>query len=97
VSRRPTLGGDFGEAVDLNEFGQIVGTTSTASGEDRATLRTPTAGLLAVDPSNEGPAPEVAAAGGGPRDVRTAWCALERKLGNCSRLGMVAGRACLAA
>ena len=87
----PTLGGDFGEALDLNEFGQIVGTTA-----DRATLWTPTAGPLAVEPSDKSRAPEVTAARSAPRDARTAWCALGRKLGDRSRLGAVASRACLA-
>ena len=50
----PTLGGGGVEADDLNEFGQIVGVSTTAHGDIRATLWTPAAGPLAVatgDPS----------------------------------------------
>jgi probable HAF family extracellular repeat protein len=92
----PTLGGNFGTAIDLNEFGKIVGTTTTAQGKPRATLWTPTAGPLAVAPTDEGGAPEVAAPPGVPRDASTALCALGRKWGEWSRYGIVASRACLA-
>jgi len=44
----PTLGGGGVQAIDLNEFGQIVGSSATAQGANRATLWTPTAGPLAV-------------------------------------------------
>ena len=60
----PTLGGNFGAADDLNEFGQIVGVTLNARNFDRATLWTPTAGPLAVDPPDEVGAPKVAASPG---------------------------------
>jgi hypothetical protein len=60
----PTLGGgdlipldDLPNARDLNEFGHIVGTTSTARGASRATLWTPTAGPLAVEPTDGGTEP----------------------------------------
>ena len=46
----PTLGGDQGQPNDLNEFGQIAGTSVTAGGGLRAVLWTPTAGPLAVAP-----------------------------------------------
>ena len=45
---------------DLNEFGQIAGATDRG-GAVRAVLWTPTAGPLAVAPTDEGAAPEVAA------------------------------------
>jgi uncharacterized membrane protein len=60
IQSLPTLGGDRGEAKHLNELGQIVGTTATANGAFRATLWTPTAGLLVVAPTGEGAAAEVA-------------------------------------
>lgn len=44
----PTLGGGGVLAIDLNEFGQIVGASTTAQGANHATLWTPTAGPLAV-------------------------------------------------
>ena len=40
MRRLPDLGGDRGQAQDLNEFGQIVGTTWNARGDIRATLWT---------------------------------------------------------
>ena len=46
----PTLGGPLGQAQDLNEFGQIVGTTRTSLNDIRATLWTPIDGPLAVAP-----------------------------------------------
>ena len=48
----PTLGGAGGEAEELNEFGQIVGVSTKANGDDRATLWTPSAGPLAVMEQN---------------------------------------------
>ena len=51
IQQLPTLGGPNGLAWDINEFGQIVGTTSTAGNRVRATLWTPTAGPLAVSPA----------------------------------------------
>jgi hypothetical protein len=92
----PTLGGDFGEASTLNEFGNIVGRTTRANDALRATLWTPTAGPLAVDPTDEGGAPEVAASPGESCEARAALCALGRKWGEWSRYGSVAGRVCLA-
>jgi hypothetical protein len=44
----PTLGGDNGQANDLNEFGQIAGVDVTAQGEIRAALWTPTGGPAAA-------------------------------------------------
>jgi probable HAF family extracellular repeat protein len=40
-----TLGGTFSDAADVNEAGQVVGTSATASGEDHAFLWTPSAGM----------------------------------------------------
>jgi probable HAF family extracellular repeat protein len=48
----PTLGGGQGEPDDLNEFGQIAGTSVTAGGGLRAVLWTPTAGPLSVAPTD---------------------------------------------
>ena len=42
----PTLSGAGGEAEQLNEFGQIVGVSTNANGDGRATLWTPRAGPL---------------------------------------------------
>ena len=53
VRRLPDLGGGRGHAVDLNEFGQIVGTTMTAQGAPNATLWTPTAGPLVIAPEGD--------------------------------------------
>jgi hypothetical protein len=92
----PTLGGDFGEAAYLNEFGQIVGVTTTAQGAERATLWTPTAGPLAVNPTDEGAASEAALLPGERRAARTAMCALGRKMRDHSRFEVVASRACFA-
>ena len=44
LARLPTLGGPRGLPEDVNEFGQIVGTTETVTGELHATLWTPSAG-----------------------------------------------------
>jgi probable HAF family extracellular repeat protein len=91
----PTLGGGTGEVVYLNEFGQMAGVTTTAGGRERATLWTPTAGPLAVDIPDERAASEVAA----PNELRHAKgavCVLGRKLGDPSRYGVFASRACLA-
>jgi probable HAF family extracellular repeat protein len=92
--------GSSGEANDLNEFGKIVGgsfiTRPSGEAEFHALLWTPTAGPLVVAPTDEAAAPEIAAPPGGPRDARTAWCALGRKLGDWSRSGMAASKACLA-
>ena len=86
-----------GEANYLNEFGNIVGgsfiTRSDDQTEFHALLWKPTAGPLAVASTDEGAAPEVAAP---PGDASAALCALGRKLGNWSRSGMSASRACLA-
>ena len=49
----PTLGGPLGQAQDLNEFGQIVGTTRTSLNDIRATLWTPIDGPLAVAPGGD--------------------------------------------
>jgi probable HAF family extracellular repeat protein len=57
----PTLGGGQGQPNDLNEFGQIAGTSVTAGGSLRAVLWTPTAGPLAVAPTDEGVSRETAA------------------------------------
>jgi probable HAF family extracellular repeat protein len=55
IQRLPDLGGDRGQAQDLNEFGQIVGTTRTGRNAVRATLWTPTAGpLVARTSASEG-------------------------------------------
>jgi probable HAF family extracellular repeat protein len=48
----PTLRGGQAEPDDLNEFGQIAGTSVTAGGELRAVLWTPTAGPLAAAPTD---------------------------------------------
>jgi probable HAF family extracellular repeat protein len=92
--------GSQGDANDLNEFGEIVGssfiTRPSGEAEDHALLWTPTAGPLAVAPPEEDAAAAVAAPSGGPRDARAALCALGRKLGDWSRSGMIARRACLA-
>jgi hypothetical protein len=61
MRRLPTLGGDRGLPNDLNEFGQIAGASETATGAIRAALWTPTAGPLAVAPTDEGASPETAA------------------------------------
>jgi hypothetical protein len=53
MQRLPTLGGDFGEARYINEFGEIAGATTTALGELRATLWRPRAGPLAAALSGE--------------------------------------------
>jgi probable HAF family extracellular repeat protein len=53
IQQLPTLGGPNGVAWDINEFGQIVGTSWTAGNRIRATLWTPTAGPLAVSPAGE--------------------------------------------
>ena len=86
-----------GEANYLNEFGNIVGgsfiTRSDDQTEFHALLWKPTAGPLALASTGEGAAPEVAAP---PGDASAALCALGRKLGNWSRSGMSASRACLA-
>ncbi|HUR02360.1 MAG TPA: hypothetical protein VM347_07470, partial [Nonomuraea sp.] len=60
-SRLPTLGGHQGQPNDLNEFGQIAGTSVRAGGALRAVLWTPAAGPLAVGPTNDAAAPEGAA------------------------------------
>jgi len=52
MQRLPTLGGKFGTAGYLNEFGQIVGTTATAQGAERATLWTPIDGPLVMAPTD---------------------------------------------
>jgi probable HAF family extracellular repeat protein len=49
-----TLGGGQGQPNDINEFGQIAGTSVTAGGALRAVLWTPTAGPLAVAPTDAG-------------------------------------------
>ncbi len=67
IRRLPDLGGGRGHATDLNEFGQIVGTTNSARGAIRATLWTPIAGPLVVAPSEEGATPESAALSGEAR------------------------------
>ena len=59
MSALPTLGGDQGLPIDLNEFGQIAGTSVTAGGALRAVLWTPTAGPLAVAPMDQLGAPAV--------------------------------------
>jgi hypothetical protein len=87
---------EFGVAQDINEFGQIVGTTFTATTSERATLWTPIAGPLVVAPTDEGAAPEVGTAPVQPRVAGTALCALGRKLGDWSRLGIIPSRACFA-
>ena len=46
----PTLGGPNGVAWEINEAGQIVGTSWTAGNRIRATLWTPVDGPLAVVP-----------------------------------------------
>ena len=92
----PTLGGDFGEGSYLNEFGHIVGRTTRASGALRATLWTPTAGPLAVDPTGDAGAAEIAASPGETREATAALCALGRKWGEWSHYGSVASRVCLA-
>ena len=90
----PTLGGNFGEADDLNEFGVIVGSSVTTKGTQRAAIWRPTAGpAVAVD---EDTAPEVAASPSESHDTRAALCALGRTLGDWSRAGRIASRACLA-
>jgi probable HAF family extracellular repeat protein len=53
MRRLPTLGGDQGQPIDLNEFGQIAGTSVTSGGSLRAVLWTPTAGPLAVAPPTD--------------------------------------------
>jgi hypothetical protein len=94
MTRLPTLGGDFGEAVDLNEFGQIVGTTTIARGAIRATLWTPAPGPLAVEHADENTLSDVAAS---PGSLSTAGlCARGRKLAEGLLLGLDARRACLA-
>jgi probable HAF family extracellular repeat protein len=60
MKRLPTLGGPRGSPQRLTEFGQIVGTTETPTGELHATLWTPTAGPLLV----------AAEAGGSSREGR---------------------------
>jgi hypothetical protein len=62
MRRLPTLRGRQGQPNDLNEFGQIAGTSVTAGGALRAVLWTPTAGPLAVAPTDEGGAREAAPA-----------------------------------
>jgi probable HAF family extracellular repeat protein len=56
----PTLGGPNGQAQDLNEFGQIVGTTWTSRDGIRATLWTPTEGPLVVASMDEDQADDTA-------------------------------------
>ncbi len=58
MSGLPTLGGGQGQPNDLNEFGLIAGTSVTAGGALRAVLWTPTAGPLAVPPTDEATATE---------------------------------------
>jgi uncharacterized membrane protein len=51
----PTLGGNNGQANDLNEFGQIAGVSATAQGDFRAALWTPAGSLLAVASESAAP------------------------------------------
>jgi probable HAF family extracellular repeat protein len=46
----PTLGGGQGDPNDINEFGQVAGTSVTAGGALRAVLWTPVDGPLVVTP-----------------------------------------------
>jgi hypothetical protein len=43
MHRLPTLGGDHGQPLDVNEFGQIAGNSVTAQGATHAALWTPSA------------------------------------------------------
>jgi probable HAF family extracellular repeat protein len=92
----PTLGGNFGGAEDINEFGVIVGQSLTAKGAQRAAIWRPTTGPAAVASMDEGTAPEVVASPSESQDARAALCALGRELGDWSRAGRIASRACLA-
>lgn len=91
MRRLPTLGGDFGEARYLNEFGNIVGVSSRANGAVRASLWTPTPGPLSVLDEETGAAG--AAASG---EARSVSCAAARRPGDRSRLGLAALKACFA-
>ena len=98
MQRLPTIGGrtggDFGEAFRINEFGKIVGYTTTARGVVHATLWTPVAGALLVQDSE--------AAGGGAtapvgtvEAARAAVCAARsRTVASWSRLGEMLAREC---
>jgi probable HAF family extracellular repeat protein len=54
IQHLPTLGGPNGVVWDINELGQMVGTTWTAGNRIRATLWTPIGGALAGSPTAEG-------------------------------------------
>ena len=56
----PTLRGLQGQPNDMNEFGQIAGTSVTAGGALRAVLWTPIAGPLLVAATGHGDTPEAA-------------------------------------
>lgn len=91
----PTLGGDFGEAIYLNEFGNIIGRITNARGRLRATLWTPTPGPVLVESPEQWDEAETPVSGGTRKDARAAVCAAASKAGAGSRYAIVAGRACL--
>jgi hypothetical protein len=86
----PRLGGDFGEAIYLNEFGRIAGYSTTAAGAVRATLWTPTARPLLADAADEAAEPEIASATA-PIAVQAVLCARSSGLSEWSRLGLRRG------
>jgi probable HAF family extracellular repeat protein len=91
----PVLGGTFGAAYSVNEFGHIVGELLTP-GSHEATLWTPTPGpLRALQATERIAAPREMRRSLAPGNGRAAWCAARRQqLGGRLHTPIVVSRVC---
>src|SRR5215210_2851185 len=96
MRRLPTLGGPFGNANYITEFGAIAGTSILPDGRLRAALWTPTVGPLLAQAADEASTIATAAPAQASAEARARVCAaMARRESAASRARAALNEACL--